>query len=187
MAVRPRRSNLPMGRRCTICYHPDRTSIDQALVSGQPYRAIAKQTGTSSSALFRHRENHLVEQIARAEAESRAQGKAFFEQQQATKAGELRHAIDVVQQLKAINATCLEVLKQARSDRKPSLSLRAVDRIVRQIELQAKLLGQIQEGPTINVAVLPEWHSIRRLVADALQPYPEARVAVARALQDGGF
>lgn len=33
--------------------------------------------------------------------------------------------------------------------------LRTVDRIACQIELQAKLLGEIQEGPTINVAVLP--------------------------------
>ncbi len=186
MAVRPRRSNFPMGRRCSICCHPDRTRIDKALVAGHAYRAIAARTGTSPSALVRHRQNHLVEQIARAEAESRAQGIALLEQQQETKAGELRHAIDVVAQLKAINGTCLEVLKQARSDRKHSLSLRAVDRIVRQIELQARLLGQIQEGPTVNVAILPEWHGIRSLVADALEPYPEARIAIARALQDAG-
>ncbi len=45
-----------------------------------------------------------------------------------------RHAIDVMQQLKAINAACLEVLTQARADGEHSILLRAVDRIARKIE-----------------------------------------------------
>ena len=96
---------------------------------------------------------------------------------------ETEHAIDTFQQLRAINAACLEVLREARKDGKHSILLRAVDRIARQIELQAKLLGQIQDGATVNVAVLPEWHGIRQAVLDALQPYPEARLAVVRALK----
>ncbi len=36
-----------------------------------------------------------------------------------------------------------DMLKEARSDGKHALSLRAVDRIVKQIELQARLLGEI--------------------------------------------
>ncbi len=191
MRCRSRRSNFPMGRRCTICEHPQRQEIDKALLSGLSFRKIGKRFDINPSAAYRHRQTHVVDLIARVQKplnrEELARAEKLAEQQQETQAGELRYAIDVVQQLKAINAACLEVLKQARSDRKYSLSLRAVDRIVRQIELQAKLLGQIQDGPTVNVAVLPEWHGIRRLVADALQPYPEARVAVVRALQNAGF
>ncbi len=88
--------------------------------------------------------------------------------------------------LKAINAACLEVLKEARSDKKHVLSLRAVDRIARQIELQAKLLGDINDGATVNIAILPEWHGIRNAVLEALRPYPEARLAVGRALGSAG-
>ncbi len=189
-----------MGRRCTICDHPKRQEIDKALLSGLSFRKIGKRFDVNPSSAYRHRQTHVVDLIARAQnslgreelvragkLEELARAGKLVEHQQETEAGELRYAIDVVQQLKAINAACLEVLKQARSDRKYSLSLRAVDRIVRQIELQAKLLGQIQDGPTVNVAVLPEWHGIRRLVADALQPYPEARVAVAGALQDASL
>ena len=47
----------------------------------------------------------------------------------------------------------------------------------------SRLLGQIQEGHTINVAVLPEWHGIRQQILEAPHPYPEARLAVAQALQ----
>lgn len=90
-----------------------------------------------------------------------------------------------MQQLKAINAACLEVLRQARADGKHSILLRAVDRIARQIELQARLLGQIQETQTVNVAILPEWQGVRQRVLEALRPYPEAREAVVRALKGG--
>src|SRR3712207_9296179 len=33
----------PMPRRCTVCDHPERHSIDEALVTGAPYRSVAKQ------------------------------------------------------------------------------------------------------------------------------------------------
>ena len=95
-----------------------------------------------------------------------------------------REALDIVAQLRAVNAACLEVLKRARADGKDATLLRAVDRIHRQIEIQARLLGEIQDGPTVNIAVMTEWHGIRQVVADALRPYPEASLAVAGALRD---
>jgi pyrimidine operon attenuation protein/uracil phosphoribosyltransferase len=93
-----------------------------------------------------------------------------------------RQAIDVMQQLRAINAACLEVLSKARAAENHSTLLRAVDRIHRQIELQARLLGEIQDGQTVNVLVAPEWHQVRLVVVEALRPFPEARTAVSRAL-----
>jgi hypothetical protein len=32
-----------MPRRCTVCDHPERHSIDEALVTGAPYRCVAKR------------------------------------------------------------------------------------------------------------------------------------------------
>ena len=52
-------------------------------------------------------------------------------------------AIDVVKKLRAVNAACLEVLKKARASRDDATLLRAVDRLHRQIELQARLLGEL--------------------------------------------
>ncbi len=164
---------------------------------------MAKRFGISASALFRHRKNHLPALVARGleavgpavppipvqevEPPDAPHAVDLGRQQRGIEARDTGQAIDIVQQLKAINAACLEVLKQARTDGKHAILLRAVDRIARQIELQARLLGDIQDGQQINIAVIPEWHGIRRLVSDALEPYPEARVAVAKALQDGGF
>ncbi len=187
-----------MARRCTICDHPEQAAIDRALVQpGAGYRTVARRFGISKSALFRHRKNHLPALVARGlHAMSRGapiagdivppsapHAEDLARQQQEIEARDSGQAIDVVQQLKAINAACLEVLKQARSDGKHSILLRAVDRIARQIELQAKLLGDIQDGQTVNIAIMPEWHGIRQLLTEALRPYPEAGFAVARALR----
>jgi hypothetical protein len=47
-----------MPRRCTICEHPTRDAIDQALVAGQTLRDIASHYHLSKSALARHKVSH---------------------------------------------------------------------------------------------------------------------------------
>jgi hypothetical protein len=94
----------------------------------------------------------------------------------------VRSALNVVDQLKAINGATLAVLKEARALGDHDMVLKAVDRAHRQIELQAKLLGDLDERPQINLLVSPQWLEIRGQLMDALQPYPTARVAVASRL-----
>jgi len=159
-----------MPQQCSICIHPQRAEIDKALVAGEPLRDIAGRCPVSRSALHRHKQDHLPGHLVKAAQEE-----------------DLGQAIDVLRQLKAINAACLEILQKSRADGKHSISLRAVDRIHRQIELQAKLLGELQEqGPQVNVLVAPEWQEIRVNVLRALAPFPEARQAVAGVLTDAG-
>src|SRR3712207_9134864 len=68
-------------RRCTVCDHPERHGIDEALVTGAPYRSIAKRFGLSESAVYRHKTEHLpahllkakeVEEVAQADEIGRA-------------------------------------------------------------------------------------------------------------------
>ena len=47
-----------MPRRCTICDHPSREALDQALVAGHALRDIAGQYHLSKSALARHKDRH---------------------------------------------------------------------------------------------------------------------------------
>lgn len=155
-----------MPRICTVCSHPDRNEIDTALVAGDPLRNVARRRSVTVSALFRHKRDHLPGHLVKAAEEE-----------------DLAQAIDVVRQLKAINAACLEILQKSRADGKHSISLRAVDRIHRQIELQARLLGELREtGPQVNVLIAAEWHEIRMTIFNVLEPYPEARAALAEAL-----
>ena len=48
---------MPRASRCTICRHPERQRIDQALASGVSLRTLAQQEGVSKSVLGRHRDH----------------------------------------------------------------------------------------------------------------------------------
>lgn len=156
-----------MPRTCSICTHEERQAIDVALVKKTPFRNIAEQCSVSLGALSRHYNEHLPAHLVKAKEEA-----------------DIAHAIDVVEQLKAINSVCLRILKNARDSGEDRLALSAVDRIYRQIELQAKLLGELQaQQTTVNVLVAsPEWLHVRATLLGALETYPEARQAVAGAL-----
>ena len=154
-----------MPRTCTVCRHPERGAIDCALAALTPLRVIAGRYGLTRSAVGRHFDDHLPAQVRAAQA-AQAEGQA----------------LDVLQQLKAINAAALAVLKDARDHGDGDLVLRAVDRVQRQIELQAKLLGELDERPQVNLLVSPEWTTVRTAILAALAPYPPARVAVAERL-----
>ena len=155
-----------MPRACVTCAHPERRSIDTELATGhQVNRRIAARTGLAETSVRRHAATHLpASLVAAAEAE------------------DVAHAIDLLGQLKAINAATLQVLADARRARDGDLALKAVDRVQRQIELQAKLLGELDDRPQINVTITAEWLQIRATLLDALGAYPDARSAVAARL-----
>src|ERR687883_263908 len=171
-----------MPRTCTICAHPERAAIDKALVDGQPYRDIAGHYGTSKTALQRHKEDHLRDLLAQARARQAAHEAALGAAVQEQEAAKMEQAIDIVKQLKAINAASVAILHEARQAGNAEVALKAIDRVWRQIELQARLLGELDERPQVNVLLAPEWVSIRAGLLAALGPYPEARVAVAEQL-----
>jgi transposase len=55
-----------MPRRCTVCDHPERHGINEALVSGESYRSVAKRFGLSGSAVYRHKTEHLPAHLLKA-------------------------------------------------------------------------------------------------------------------------
>lgn len=160
-----------MARTCTICAHHDRDAIDAALAGGSSARAIAATYRVSEDAVARHKGQHLRLRL--------------IEARHSAEESERDQALDVLAQLKAINAASLGVLRDARQGGDGELVLKAVDRVQKQIELQAKLLGELDESPRVNVLVLPEWLALRGRLLVALAPYPAARLALAEALNAG--
>jgi len=155
-----------MPRVCSICVHPKRKEIDRALTEmSDSNRRIASRYDVSERAIRDHKANHLKVRMLKA-VEKREEA-------------DIRTAIDVVGQLKAINGAALSVLKSARDAKDGDLALKAIDRIQRQIELQAKLIGELSDGDTVNVVISADWIEIRTAILVALQPYPDAAQAVA--------
>ncbi len=161
-----------MPRTCTICSHERRAEIDQALVAPIDLHEIESKYNVSIPALRRHKAAHVPLTLAKAE-----------ETRQVQQAKDMvAHALDVVQQLQAINTATLAILKAAQHDHDHDLALRAIDRVQKQIELQAKLLGDLQPDGSVNITISTEWVQIRAVLMQALAPYPDAATAVAQAL-----
>ena len=48
-----------MPRSCTVCSNPQHQAIDQALVAGTPYRAVAERFAAGPASVYRHQQGHL--------------------------------------------------------------------------------------------------------------------------------
>jgi len=140
-------------------------AIDRALLALEPFRIIAVRTGTSASSLQRHKAEHLPVTLARAhDADEAARGD------------------DLLEQLRSLQRRTLRLLDQAERAGKLTPAVLSIGAARQNIELLAKLLGQLDERPTVNLLIAPEWLTVRTVLLEVLQPYPDARVAVAAGL-----
>jgi hypothetical protein len=63
-------------------------------------------------------------------------------------------------------------------------ALAACDKALKALELQAKLAQLINESPTLNLYLSPQWLSLRALIVGALEGHSEARNAVLVAIEE---
>ncbi|MGH2478070.1 MAG: hypothetical protein ACRDHW_00225 [Ktedonobacteraceae bacterium] len=75
--------------------------------------------------------------------------------------------------------------KDAKDIKIPELALKALAELRRQVELRAKLEGDLDEH-SITITSIPEWRELRSLLLDALSIHPQAKMAVIRALEAYG-
>ena len=156
-----------MPRTCTICTHEQRPEIDAALLNGEPYRHIAARFDTSTGALQRHRE-HLPSQLVKAR-----------------EAEEITQADTLLEQVRSLQTRALSILDRADDSGDLRTALGAIREVRSNLELLAKLLGELQQEGTVNVTLTPEWLGLRAVVISALTPYPDAAQAVSKALTAG--
>ena len=152
-----------MPRSCTICEHPDREAIDRALVGDSSNLSVSSLFGVSESAVRRHKANHLPAKLVMAQA-----------------AEEVAQADDLLGQMQGLQRRTLAVLEAAESTNQHRTALSAIREARSNLELLAKLLGELDERPQVNVLISP---TVQTAIIAALGPYPEARLAVADALE----
>jgi hypothetical protein len=163
-----------MPRTCSVCQHPERAAIDAAALAGAGYRTIADQFHVSKTALLRHKADHLLAELVKAK-----------------QAEEVSRATDLLALAMERDAKALALLAKAEAggDLKTAVSALRVSLV--SLELLARLRGELneQQGATVNILVAPEWVNVRTALLAALEPFEEARVAVAAALlalEEGG-
>jgi hypothetical protein len=104
----------------------------------------------------------------------------------AQEAQEVARADDLLADVRALQARTLAILNAAEASEQHRTALSAIREARSNLELLAKLLGELDERPTVNLVLSPEWLELRAVVVGALEPHPDARGAVLKALGGAG-
>jgi hypothetical protein len=167
------------GKACTICVHDKRAAIDVGLVHGVPMQVLADRFGASKDAIQRHSANHL----------SPAQRAAILAQRKPTEID-----LDRLREAESENLLASLVAQRARLQSHAEMAasygdtkgaVAAENSIQGNLTLVAKLLGQlaVQHNVThTNILVSADYIRLRQAIVQALRPFPDAAVAVGRAL-----
>jgi len=155
-----------MPRKCTICEHPKVEEINKALLETQNITKVAKQYGVNYHALYRHKD-HIPAILT-----------------QAQEAQEVAKADSLLAQVTELRDKALSILDKAEQAGDLRTALQGIKEARGCLELLARLQGELQEQTTVNILINPQWLSLRTVILQALEPYSEARQAVARALRE---
>src|SRR5215216_7709740 len=114
-----------MPRRCTVCDHPERHGIDETLVTGAPYRSVAKRFELSESAVYRHKTEHLPAHLLKAK-----------------EVEEMAQADDLLEQVRNLQSRTLDILEHAENVGDLRTALAAISQARGNLELLGKLAGE---------------------------------------------
>ena len=157
-----------MPRTCTVCHHERLEQINRALVEGVAFPALAAKYRVSKDALSRHKANHLPATLVKAQ-----------------QAQEVAHADDLLKEVKSLQARALTILSMAEGVGDLRTALGAIREARGNLELLAKLVGQLDERPQVHLHLSPEWLELRTTIVGALEGHREAKEAVLNVLEAG--
>jgi hypothetical protein len=156
-----------MPRKCTVCEHEKVEEINRLLLKGVSLRNIAKQYFVSAASLHRHKKGHLPAKLVKAQ-----------------EAREIAKADSLLDQVTELRNKALSILAKAEQAGDLRTALQGVREAKGCLELLARLQGELQEQATVNILINPQWITLRTVILEVLDRYPEARQAVARTLRE---
>ncbi len=165
------------GSQCTVCSHRERAGIDLALARGVSVRALTTRYKLHRDALYRHQKNHLPPQL-RASLIAGPDLDIDLDKLRETESQSL------LANLVALRGRLFSALDVGEENGDANMVARVAGQLHHNLEITGKLLGDLSSGSTTinNVLVLPQYVSLRIELVRALQPFPEAKMAVAAVL-----
>jgi hypothetical protein len=154
-------------RVCTICRHESRYDIDALLVDrSMSYRAIAQHYGVSKDAIGRHvSSGHISELLALArDAETHARADSLLDR------------------LEALQYRTEAALTKAEESENHFATFRGISEMRRNLELIGEVTKELNRSPTLNLHLNPQYIAVRSGVIQAVEPYPEAKEAISKAM-----
>jgi hypothetical protein len=157
-----------MPKTCSICTLSTemRDALDHALATHVgSIRKISQEFGVSYDALYRHAQEHLPQALlASAGADA------------------ISHADDLLDDIAWQRREARGLLDAAKRTNDIRAGVAALGMLLRQLELLAKLRGELQAGQQVNILLSAEGQQLIAVILTALAPWPEARLSVADAL-----
>jgi transposase-like protein len=153
-----------VARACSICSHPLRADVDAAISEpGAAIARVASDFAVSPDALKRHRANHILP-----------------ERREALRTDPELGAVDPLKEMRTLYHRMIEHLERVEQEPDNWQAILAFHREARRdLELVAKLMGDLDERPQVNILIAP---AALTVIVEALAPYPDARAAVVDAL-----
>ena len=162
-----------MPRRCTICAHPQREEIEEAILNGVPYSAISRRFNVGRDSVRRHAKSHLPKRLAAAH-----------------KAQEAARGDDLLSKARVYQSKAEQLLLKAEAEGDYGTALKGIREARASLVVLARMREEMIEGESAAAAraflTSPEWIELKQAITRALKPYPEAKRAVWLALEKGG-
>ncbi len=156
-----------MPRKCSICTHEKRTEIEKKLLKGVTFRNIVEQYGTSLGATQRHVKNgHLSQKIVESQEKK-----------------DIIRDEDLEAQVKYWQNEIQVIYDESRSEDK-RIALIAIDKAFKFIELQERLIGKLQDRPTVNIFMNPDFILVKKILLEELKDLPVVRGLISKRLED---
>jgi hypothetical protein len=142
--------------------------MEDAFIAGTPKRRIASQHGVTERAVRYHMREHLPELLALARDAERAS-----------------RADSLLDRIEGLHTRTIAILDEVESGDDKRTALAAIREARSNLELIGEVTKELDRKPTLNLELNPEWIEIRAVLVGALDPFPEARQSVLRALEGG--
>src|SRR5215212_9661675 len=158
-----------MPRSCTICSHESRDEIEDAFIAGMPKRRIGTQYGVGEKAVRHHIREHLPALLVLARDAERAS-----------------RADSLLDRIEALQSRTLAILEATEETQEHRVALAAIREARGNLELIGEVTKELDRTPTLNLHLNPEWIELRTVIVAALDPHPDARESVLRAIRSIG-
>jgi hypothetical protein len=153
---------------CKLCNYPERAAIEQKIASRQlSMTKAAKIVDCNKASVSRHMSRCVAAKVAKT-----------------ANSIESREALNVIDALTESHDRVLDIFNDALDDGDRRSALGALDTEVRQLILVAKVTGQLNEAPQLNILMNPEFMKLKSVIIKTLEPYPEARLKLSERLEE---
>jgi hypothetical protein len=152
--------------KCVLCNAPARTSIEKAVATNKlSMTAAAKRLGCNRASISRHMRDHVPAKV-----------------QKAANTLEAHEGLDVLTQVIDSHKIVWNIIIAAYKDGDMKTALAGIDTETRQLKLAALVSGQLSEQPQVNILMDAQYLEFQAFIVQALDKFPEARLALSAAL-----